>query len=66
VLLVTELERWRIESRIEEVERVSPNTPLFPEKVVGVGKGNMGERTEGGYVSCSGMGILEARTGSWR
>jgi hypothetical protein len=42
------LVRWRMESRIDAVERVSPSTPLFPEKVVDVGKGNMGERTLGG------------------
>jgi hypothetical protein len=42
------LVRWRIESRIDAVGRVSPNSPLFPEKVVGVGKENMGERTLGG------------------
>jgi hypothetical protein len=42
-----ELERWRMESRIEAVESVSPNTPLLEAKVVGVGKGNMGERTLG-------------------
>jgi hypothetical protein len=45
---VTELERWRMESRIDAVGRVSPSTPLLEAKVVGVGKGNMGERTLGG------------------
>jgi hypothetical protein len=47
-VLVTELERWRMESRIEEVERVSPNTPLLEAKVVGLGEGNMGDRTLAG------------------
>jgi hypothetical protein len=37
-----------MESRIEDVERVSPNTPLLAAKDVGVGKGNMGERTLAG------------------
>jgi hypothetical protein len=47
-VLVTELERWRMESRIDAVGRVSPSTPLLEAKVVGVGEGNMGERTLGG------------------
>jgi hypothetical protein len=36
------VERRRIESRIEAVERVIPSTPLLEEKVVGAGKGNTG------------------------